>query len=179
MPAKYSLPSPWAEFLSAVDQSLSSKVEIHCLGGFVLTVVYDLPRTTADLDYVAIVPNSANAELQTLAGQESELAKKYRVHLQYTGGVSDIPEDYEERLITVPFGLSELTIKVLDPYDLVLSKLTRNSPKDREDIKALARKLNLSFRSLISRFEREMKPWLPNLERHELTLQLWREYFAD
>jgi Nucleotidyltransferase of unknown function (DUF6036) len=68
---------------------------------------------------------------------------------------------------------------VFDPYDLALSKLTRNSPKDREDVKAVAGKLRLSFKELMKIFDDEMKPWVPNLERHDLTLQLWREYFVD
>lgn len=179
MPTKYNLPSPWSEFISEVDQCLSIPIEIHCLGGFVLTVVYAVPRTTADVDYISIVPNSASAEFQNLAGPESKLGEKHRVYFQYAGGVSDIPDDYIERLTPLELGLSKLTLKVLDPYDLVLSKLTRNSPKDREDVKAVAQKLNLSFRTLTARFEGEMKPWLPNLERHELTLKLWREYFAE
>lgn len=176
---KSDLSRPWAEFLSEVNESISKKIEVHCLGGFVLTALYAVPRTTADLDYIATVPATAVAELQTVGGSESELAKTHRVCFQHAGGVSDVPEDYQRRLALLPFGLSKLTLKVLEPYDLVLSKLTRNSPKDREDVKILAGNLNLSFRALMARFEQEMRPWLPNLQRHETTLELWREYFAE
>ncbi len=173
------LPSPWAEFLAEVDQSISDAIEVHCLGGFVLTALYGIPRTTADLDYIATVPASGVEQLQAVAGPESKLAKKYKVCFQYAGGVADLPADYQGRLAPIPCGLSKLILKVLDPYDLVLSKLTRNSPKDREDVKVLSGNLNLSFGILMTRFEQEMKAWLPNLQRHELTLQLWREYFAE
>lgn len=173
------LPSPWKEFLLEVDTSLSTATEIHCLGGFVLTVVHGIPRTTSDLDYIAAIPNSVYVELESLAGRESKLAKKHRVYLQHLGAIPDLPEDYERRLTFVDFGLSRLRLMVLDPYDLVLSKLTRNSPKDREDVKAIAGKLQLSIRELMSIFDREMKSWLPNRDRHELTLRLWREYFLD
>jgi hypothetical protein len=78
-------------FLKEVDQSLSSAVELHCVGGFVLIVVYGIPRTTSDLDYISSLPNSAYGELELLGGRESTLAKKYRVHLQHTGGVPDLP----------------------------------------------------------------------------------------
>ena len=71
-------------------------------------------------------------------------------------------------------------MKILEPYDLLLSKLTRNSPKDREDVKYLAAKLNLSFNTLLERYAKEMKPWLPNADRHELTLNIvWKDYFAE
>lgn len=176
---KSDLSSPWAEFLSEVNESISKKIEVHCLGGFVLTALYAVPRTTADLDYIATVPATAVEELQTVGGSESELARKHRVCFQNAGGVSDVPEDYQRRLVLLTVGLSKLTLKVLEPYDLVLSKLTRNSPKDREDVKILAGNLNLSFRTLMARFEQEMRPWLPNLQRHEITLELWREYFAE
>lgn len=176
---KNDLPRPWAEFLAEVDKSISNNIEVHCLGGFVLTALYAVPRTTADLDYIATVPATGVEELQSVAGSGSELAKKYRVCFQHTGGVSDVPEDYQERLVPFLFGLSKLALKILEPYDLVLSKLTRNSPKDREDVKVLAGSLNLSLGTLMIRFEQEMRAWLPNLPRHELTLKMWREYFVE
>ena len=43
MPSK-SIPEPWQSFLSAIDASLHEDVELHCLGGFVITVLYDLVR---------------------------------------------------------------------------------------------------------------------------------------
>jgi hypothetical protein len=147
------------------------------LGGFVLTVLYQIPRVTSDLDYISAVPNGASERLELLGGRESALAKKHRVYLQYAGGVCDLPEAYDERLTTLDCGLSNLELKVLDPYDLVLSKLTRNSPKDREDVKAIASKLKLSFHQLVEVCDREMI--LPNPERDRLTLKLWREYFVD
>jgi hypothetical protein len=56
-------------------------------------------------------------------------------------------------------------------------QVDRNGAKDREDVRSLATKLDLSFSILEDRFTKEMKPWLPNLERHELTLRLWKEFF--
>jgi hypothetical protein len=92
MPLADELPNPWKEFLSAVDAGLSTMTAIHCLGGFVLTVVYGVPRTTADIDYVSAIPNSAYEQLEALAGRESELAKKHRVYLQHIGAIPDFPE---------------------------------------------------------------------------------------
>jgi hypothetical protein len=99
------------------------------------------------------------------------------VFLQHVGSIPDLPESYEERLTPLNLGLARLSIEVLGPYDLALAKLTRNSPKDREDVKFLAAAQRLSFKTLMEIFDAEMKPWLPNLDRHLLTLKLWREYF--
>jgi hypothetical protein len=70
------LPRPWPAFLADVDQSLSEPVELHCLGGFVLTAVYGIPRSTADIDYIAIIPQEAIEDLERIAGRDSALAKK-------------------------------------------------------------------------------------------------------
>jgi hypothetical protein len=73
--------------------------------------------------------------------------------------------------------LQKLSLRVLEPYDLLLSKITRNSPKDREDAKFLIRKLKLTFAPFYARWKQEMAPWVANRDRHELTVQLWKEYF--
>ena len=54
----------WKDFLLDVDELLQSAVELHCLGGFVLSLLYDLPRPSADVDYIAAMPSSTIAELE-------------------------------------------------------------------------------------------------------------------
>lgn len=71
MPTEIS--EPWKSFLSEIDSRLEEAVQLHCLGGFVLTTVYGLPRTTADVDVVAIATASSSANLIGLAGKGSEL----------------------------------------------------------------------------------------------------------
>lgn len=180
MSDKQELPIPWPEFLSEVDKSLSKPVEIHCLGGFILTVLYGVPRTTGDLDYITVIPGNAYSELEQLAGRDSTLARRHKVYFQHAGGITDLPEDYEERLVDLNLGLKNLRLRALEPYDLVLSKLSRNNPKDRDDVKYLAAKLNLSFAALYERFTVEMKPWVANPDRHDSTLNVvWRDYFKS
>lgn len=170
------LPTPWPEFLAAVDQSLSEAMELHCLGGFVLAAVHGIPRITNDLDYISANPNQAREELNRIAGQDSDLAKKHKVFLQFVG-VADYPDDYESRLTTLSLGLKKLTLRVLEPYDLLLSKLTRNNPKDMQDVHALVKKLDLQFDVLMERFRTEMG-WVPRREWHEQTLNVvWKDYF--
>lgn len=35
------------------------------------------------------------------------------------------------------------------------------------------------FAVLMERYEQEMKPWVPNPERHQTTLELWRDFFEN
>jgi hypothetical protein len=40
-------PEHWHSFLLAIDLALDRPVTLHCLGGFVLAMLYGLPRPTA------------------------------------------------------------------------------------------------------------------------------------
>jgi hypothetical protein len=64
---------------------------------------------------------------------------------------------------------------VLSPVDLVLAKLTRNSPKDIHDVRFLAEKGALDPVALEKTYQTNLRPYLANVERHDLTLELWIE----
>jgi len=178
MSPELNLPQHWRNFLEAVDKQLETPVTLHCIGGFVVEAVHKIPRTTGDLDYISIAPRGAFQSLEEIAGQQSELAQRHKLYLQAVVGVADYPEDYEKRLRKLDLGLKMLQLFVLDPYDLVLSKLTRNIWKDREDVKALAQQHSLSFSVVSKRYEKEMEPWIPNADRHHLTLyEVWKDFF--
>ena len=174
MPSK-SIPEPWRSFFGSVDAALTEEVDLHCLGGFVITIVYDLARPTADVDVIAINPGVEIESILSLAGQGSELHRKYKVYLQLVG-VASVPHSYEERLTEISRGTFErLSLFALDPYDLALSKLERNTQRDRDDVRYLARKVPLDLDVLQKRYQRELRPCLGNPEREDLTLRLWIE----
>ena len=170
------LPKPWPDFLKEIDCALSRPVNLHCIGGFVLLACYGIPRTTGDIDYIAVRPREAADEVASVGGPDSAVARKYRLFLQGVG-IADLPDDYESRLHDLDLDLRNLKLWVLEPYDLLLSKLPRNGPKDREDARYLIQKLRLEFATFRDRWQREMDPWLANKDRNKLTVQLWKEYF--
>lgn len=53
--------------------------------------------------------------------------------------------------------------------------LERNLAVDREDVKYLARTVPLRPDLLEQRYQQELRPYLPNAARHDLTLRLWLE----
>jgi len=168
-------PSPWAEFLGELDSLLPEQVEVHCIGGFVASVFYGLPRPTADVDYYCVQPVRFVNALEAMAGANSPLAVKHKVHLHYFPA-NALPEEYEARLVEMfPRRFKNLRLYALDPYDLILSKLERNSNKDRDDVAYLARSLRLVPEVLRERYEKELRPNLTNESRHDLTLKLWLE----
>ena len=149
-------PQPWAAFFDELDSQLTELVELHCVGGFVLTTVYRLPRVTGDCDYVAALGGSD--QLDALAGYDSPLHKKYQVYLQRVS-VTTMPENYASRL-TEPFQgrFKNIRILVPDAYDLILSKLERNSPKDREDVQYLSKTITLDVTVPPSEVQRRTTP---------------------
>ena len=55
-------------------------------------------------------------------------------------GVASLPESYAERLTEIsPASLRRLRLFAMEPHDLALSKLTRNSPIDRHDVAQLTK----------------------------------------
>jgi len=172
------LPPPWLDFLREFDDLLSHPVELHCLGGFVLAALYQRPIPTEDLDYLATLPADDLEAIESIAGRASALAKRYKVHLQVVT-IADVPENYKARLQPIlPGSFLRLRLLALEVYDIVLSKLVRNSPVDDADVRFLIQKGVLDSATLRERYERELRPiLLAHQERHDTTLRLWLEYF--
>ena len=174
------IPDPWRSFLAKVDQNISGEVVLHCVGGFVVTMLYGLARTTADVDVVAVSSNSVDIRnLVSLAGKGSELHQKYGVYLDVVR-IAPVPEDYERRLVALfPVSFQKLRLLALDPYDLALTKIERNIQRDRDDVKYLARKIPFDLNVLKARYHQELRPLLGNPQREDLTLQLWIEAIEE
>jgi hypothetical protein len=174
------IPEPWLSFVRDVDRALKEAVEVHCLGGFVLTVLCGLPRPTGDLDFIEARPRPAGQELLRVAGDGSALAERHALRFRMVT-IAEYPEGYESRLIDVtPAGCHRLSLTAFDVHDVVLAKLSRNSPRDRSDVEYLAARGFLDRRSLEKRFEAELRPYLLNEQRESLTFDLWlTEFFGE
>jgi hypothetical protein len=74
----------------------------------------------------------------------------------------------------IPIDATSLLQSVgMEGHDLALSKLERNSARDREDVKPLARALPLDLTLLERRYHSELRPYLASPARHDLTMRLW------
>jgi len=168
-------PEPWATFIRALDDALETEVRLHCLGGFAVTLQYGLSRATSDIDILAALPSETLPNLQLLAGEGSDLHRRYGIYLQPVT-IAHYPEDYESRLVPMwpESGLEHLRLYALEAHDLVLTKLERNVDVDRQDVQDLAAAGHLNLTTLRERYAVEYRPNLPaGVERHDLTLELW------
>ena len=174
-------PKEWAAFLNELDGLLDGPVELHCIGGFAVVAAYGLPRSTNDLDYYSITPSNRVRDLEKIAGEGSALARRHRVFIHHAA-IASVPDNYEDRLKELcPNRFKNIGLHVFDPYDLVLSKLSRNIPRDREDVAYLVRTLKLEAEILRERYEKELRACLIGpLARHDGTLQFWlKAYFPQ
>ena len=77
------IPEPWNRFLCELDEQLTEKVELVCLGAFALCILYGLPRPTSDVDVLSIAPPPQREKILSLAGESSALRRKHRVYIQH------------------------------------------------------------------------------------------------
>jgi len=178
MSANNPVPSPWKEFLAEVDGMLSESLELHCVGGFVVTNFYGFSRTTGDIDYYAAVP--ANFNLIEVAGEGSPLHKKYGIGF-HKAAVTTLPEDYERRLTEMAKEqFKHLRLLVPDPYDCILSKVDRNGDIDVNDAEYLFRSQKLDAQVLRDRYENEFRSYIiGDVARTDSTLKLWIDIFKS
>lgn len=165
------LDPPWSEFLEELDGFLDEPFEFHCMGGFAVVAEYGLPRGTNDLDYYSVIPANRIRDLEEMASEGSALARKHKVHVHHAG-IATLPENYKDRMKGLfPGRFKKIRLFVLDPYDLILSELSRSMERDRHDVKHLLRALHLDPKVLRARYDAELRLYLIGpRERHDTTL---------
>lgn len=173
-------PEPWHSFLKELDALAIGIVDFQCLGGFVVTQLYGLKRSTGDLDVLSIAPIEQRKDLLEKGGQGSSLHKKYKLYLDYVG-VASIPYEYESRLVEMYPGVyTHIRLFALDPYDIALSKLSRNIGRDREDVLYLAKYVPFDLQILRERYTDELRPDLLGVpENQDAVLDLWIEMIQE
>lgn len=174
------LPEPWLSLLRELDLRANTELKLVCIGGFAVTVGYGAPRTTADLDVLGMFHDPAGMAVLALAEKGGELQQRFGVAIDLVN-VATPPYNYGERLRELFQGMHIcLRLFVPDACDLALLKLQRNSQRDREDVKWLARAESFEMGEMRRRYWEELRPYLTGpVERHDLTLKLWIEMIEE
>ena len=91
-----------------------------------------------------------------------------------------MPEGYDTRLTKMfPGAYVQLRLYAFEAHDLALAKLGRDGGRGREDVKYLARAGYIDTETLQQRYQKELRPYLANVERHDLTVRLWVEMLQE
>lgn len=136
-------------FLGAVDEFLSRPAKIIILGGTAIAL-HGVRAGTTDVD-------TRETDLVELESAIAQARAKTGLDIPVSSpGVADVPYDCEERLESVSGVWTKLTVRVLEPHDLALSKAVRGNEHDLAAIEKLHEVKPLVFEILVSRYLDEM-----------------------
>ncbi len=173
-------PSPWKEFLQALDAKVTEPCRLPCFGGFAVTLAYGISRLTYDIDVLDVAPHRAVAALMREGGKGSPLAIEHKVYLDFVG-VANPPYEYESRLRPIYEGaFQHLNLFVMDPYDVALTKLKRDSDKDFQDMLQLAEKIPFDLDVFEKRYKEELRDNTTGKpEANDVTFSRWKEAILE
>lgn len=137
-------------YLRQIDEQLKKKVTLVAVGGTAMTL-YGLKEATKDVDFCAPTKDGL-AAVQTAA---KKVKSDFRLDL-FTEGyiyILQLPEDYitKSRPVKEPF--RNLTVRLLSPIDIILTKASRLNERDLEDIRALVSRKRINKNKLIERYD--------------------------
>jgi len=173
-------PSPWKEFLQDLDGAVNEACRLPCFGGFAVTLEYGISRLTSDIDVLDVAPPRMVATLMKEGGKGSPLAIKHKVYLDVVG-IANAPYDYESRLRPMyPGAFQHLHLMVMDPYDVALTKLKRDSDKDFQDVLQLAEKTPIDLDLFEKRYKDELRDNTTGKpEDNDQTFYRWKEAILE
>lgn len=148
-------------FLLELERLLEPTTEVftlHLSGAAAVTLAYGGLDRTKDIDAVN-PPEKFHDILKAKAGKNSKLHQQLGLFFEVVPPIFPRAGGLIERTrpIDVP-GLSVLKIRVLDPHDLVISKLKRFSSGDQQDCALLCRLPEFDAKKLLRLYE-DARAW--------------------
>ena len=170
----------FATIMSRIEKALGTKppaepAVAYVAGGAALHF-YTGSRVSKDIDAritarVLLDPQG----LQVAYRGEDGHARLLYFDTQYNDSFALLHEDaYDEALPIAVKGVRprRLEVRLLTPLDLAVSKLSRFSEQDQEDIRALAREGLLDAKSLRHRAEEALPDYVGNLDRIKASINV-------
>lgn len=121
-----------------VRLSLNRSLNVYLAGGMAAHL-YTASRVTTDVDAEfggrVHLPNDLMVEVDLEDGSREIVY----LDTNYNSTFALMHEDYLDDSIEVDLGLEKISVRVLSPVDLAVSKIARLSDSDKEDIEALVR----------------------------------------
>ena len=148
------------DFIQELDASWSPpephRLPLRIIGSTALMLQTSYERGTKDTDILetAALPKAAETRLISLAGHGTALHRRHRMYLDIVRhALPFLPEEPVWHADTaLSPRLSNFTIYMLDPVDVVVSKLKRFNHFDQEDIRAMIELEVVEHAALIDRF---------------------------
>lgn len=173
------------EFLRELDKRHGKhfpgrKTTLYIFGGAAV-VAYGSRRATVDLD-VYLEDREIQKKLLEWGGHGSALQRKYGFHMEGANTTIMLIEDPEwrERSVEIFKRVAKsLIIRAPSREDLILSKLSRYSDKDRADIQFIVEKFKVNPKKLIDYYKSARPYYVGNLRTLDLTFNIvLKEHFS-
>ncbi len=136
-------------YLEEIDKKIEREVTLIAVGGTAMTLL-GLKETTKDVDFCTLTMKE-----RSIVKAEGEKVKgEIRMDLFSEGYIFSVqlPDDYAKMAKQSDFKFEKLTLKILHPVDLIVSKTDRLSERDAEDIKALIKEKRVNKKKLEQRY---------------------------
>jgi len=169
------------EILKELDSSLASykNVRLVAIGGTALNLMR-LKRSTADVDFV-LENNDPILKADILLYLEKQ---GYSGHIQDRGTIVsyNLPEDYlakAKKTYGINRNLKHIELLVMNPIDLIISKLARYNTADKQDITQLLNHFNPSWRKIKQRFNQFYDRFQGNKANLQFKFELFSSLFKE
>ena len=164
-------PEDIRRFLRDLSMQVHRPVRLLVGGSAALILPGQLSRVTDDIDVVDEIP----AEVRSLHQLHQELKKRYGLHLAHFQS-HYLPSAWERRLHSVaPFG--NIQVYLVDPYDVVVSKLFSERPKDRDDLQMVVSQMDKEV--LTERVRRDTAPLRADEKLRQAAEKNWYILFGE
>ena len=152
--------NPIEAFIAAIDAAWpgppAPRIELRVLGSSSLFLQCDYRRGTKDSDVIetAQVSGDVLAALKDLAGKGTPLHERHRLYLDVLAARFPFlpPEPMWWPMDELTGRLTHFSVAVLDPTDVVISKLPRFHANDVQDIRAVILRGLVDHGELVARF---------------------------
>jgi len=135
------------DFLEEIDNELDKPIILVAVGGTALTLLGVKP-STIDVDFTLSADDYE--EFQRVL---ATVHHGFEVHC-FLGSMifsQDLPDDYLEKSSSVKTRLKHIELRTLSPLDIVVTKIGRLDPRDKEDIANCIRIFRLTRQQVAER----------------------------
>lgn len=135
------------DFLGEVDKELSRRIVVVAVGGTALTLL-KAKSSTIDVDFT--IPRKFYKEFKE-AGRI--IQPGFRVDVFQDGDVfiTALPDDYLKKSKIVRTKLKNIQLRVLDPIDIIITKIARLDDRDEQDIESCIKKFKIRKSQILKR----------------------------
>lgn len=136
-------------YVNQIDQKLSERIIVIAVGGTAMCLM-GLKESTKDVDFCIATEEQYNFVREI----NKKIVSPFKIDLFYSGYIFtlQLPQDYIFRSRSHPQTFKNITLKILSPIDIIITKTARLNQRDIEDIETIIKHKKINKTQLIERF---------------------------